>query len=284
MTTSPRPLFSVRTGLAPAPEHDGPFDGVPAHLLAPLQEWVNGVLSPRKPGAEEQALFICLQLRIPPSRSHHGQALYVKPLVQSAGAHLLDVVDKLLQTKTAHGYEVDQLSQILDDAGSAYRINEAADGLEERVTPAVRDAVLHTIAEAAGAPAAGSAADHLATAWRAAYGRNPDPVRAYSEAVKAVESAAHAVVQFNHSGATLGSMLGEFKTARHKFATVIPDPDGDPLAPVEAMMRALWKGQTSRHGAKDATVLETPETARASVHLAATLVQWFLSGAVTRTP
>ncbi|MFB7957851.1 hypothetical protein [Streptomyces sp. NPDC056045] len=284
MTTSPRPLFSVRTGLAPAPEHDGPFDGVPDHLLAPLQQWVKGVLGDRRPRGEEQAISICLQLRIPPSRSHHGEALYAKPLAQAAGARLLDVVDKLLQAETAHDYEINQLGRILDDAGSAYRINEAADGLEERVTPAVRDAVLHTIAEAAGAPAAGSAADHLAAAWRAAYGRNPDPVRAYSEAVKAVESAAHAVVQTNHPKATLGSMLGELKTARHKFAAVIPDPDGDPLAPVEAMMRALWKGQTSRHGAKDATVPETPETARAGVHLAATLVQWFLSGAVTRTP
>jgi hypothetical protein len=49
-------------------------------------------------------------------------------------------------------------------------------------------------------------------------------------------------------------------------------------------MRALWEGQTSRHGAQTAAVPETLEAARASVHLAATLVQWFISGAVVRTP
>lgn len=52
--------------------------------------------------------------------------------------------------------------------------------LAERVTPAVRDAVRQTIADAAAQTAAGSAADQLAASWQAAYGRNPDPVRAYS--------------------------------------------------------------------------------------------------------
>ncbi|MGW2779583.1 hypothetical protein ACWC4C_45180 [Streptomyces olivaceoviridis] len=50
------------------------------------------------------------------------------------------------------------------------------------------------------------------------------------------------------------------------------------------MMRALWEGQTSRHGAQTATVPETLDAARAGVHLAAALVQWFVSGAVARTP
>ncbi|SUP61782.1 Uncharacterised protein [Streptomyces griseus] len=48
-------------------------------------------------------------------------------------------------------------------------------------------------------------------------------------------------------------------------------------------MRTLWTGQTSRHGSQTGTVPETLEAARAGVHLAATLVQWFISGAVTRT-
>lgn len=46
----------------------------------------------------------------------------------------------------------------------------------------------------------------------------------------------------------------------------------------------LWDGQTSRHGKQTGTVPETLEAARAGVHLAAALVQWFVSGAVVRTP
>ncbi|MEV5308770.1 hypothetical protein [Streptomyces diastaticus] len=45
MTTAPRPRFSVRAGLADAPEHDGPYEGVPDHLLTPLQNWVEEALS-----------------------------------------------------------------------------------------------------------------------------------------------------------------------------------------------------------------------------------------------
>ncbi|MYV48403.1 hypothetical protein GT031_23235 [Streptomyces sp. SID2888] len=139
--------------------------------------------------------------------------------------------------------------------------------------------------EAADQQRAGSAADHLEAAWKAAYGRGPDAVRAYSEAIKAVESAAHAVVQPNNAKATLGTMLGEIRNARHKFTAAVPTPvGGDPIAPAEAMMRALWDGQTSRHGAQTATVPETLEAARAGVHLAAALVQWFVSGAVVRIP
>ncbi|MFE4830738.1 hypothetical protein [Streptomyces sp. NPDC056672] len=55
-------------------------------------------------------------------------------------------------------------------------------------------------------------------------------------------------------------------------------------APMEATMRALWEGQTSSRGALSATVPESLEAARAGVRLAAALVQWFVSGAVVRTP
>ncbi|MFJ5728345.1 hypothetical protein [Streptomyces paradoxus] len=227
---------------------------------------------------------ICLRLRIPPSLNRYGSPQYVKPLAQSTGTQLLDVVDEVLHSRAANSYEAEALGRMLDDAGSAYRVNEAGDGLEERVTPSVRDAVRQTIADAAAESAAGSAADHLAAAWQAAYGRGPDPVRAYSEAIKAVECAAHSVIQPNNGKATLGTMLGEIRNARHKFGAAIPSPVGDPIAPAEAMMRALWEGQTSRHGARTATVPETLAAARAGVHLAAALVQWFVSGAVIRTP
>ena len=124
---------------------------------------------------------------------------------------------------------------------------------------------------------------HLATAWNACFGLHLDPVRAYSEAIKAVECAAHALIEPKNSKATLGSMNAVLRNSRQKFTTVIPAPaGGDPIAVVEAMMRTLWEGQTSRHGAQTATTPETLEAARAGVHLAATLVQWFTSGVVTR--
>ncbi|MFD7978759.1 hypothetical protein [Streptomyces sp. NPDC059071] len=284
MTTAPRPRFSVRAGLTAASDHEGPFDDVPEHLLVPLQTWVEAALSYRGSPQEDQAQPIRLRLHIAPLRDRYLGVRYVKPLTQMSGPQLLDVVDEMLRSEVADDREVHDLMTMLDDAGSSYRVNEAGDGLEERVTPAVRDAVRHTIADAATTSSAGSAADHLAAAWQAAYGRGPDPVRAYSESIKAVEAAAHAVIQPNNAKATLGTMLGEIRNARHKFTTAIPvSVAGDPIAVAEAMMRALWDGQTSRHGGQAPTSPETLEAARAGVHLAATLVQWFVSGAVVRT-
>ncbi|MGY4917619.1 hypothetical protein ACWD9K_20775 [Streptomyces sp. 900116325] len=290
MTTTPRPRFSVRAGLA-EPTDDGPFEGMPEHLLVPLQSWVRESLTYGDGSPKEVARDICLRLRIAPITSNSRLGPQYREALMLSGTDLLDVVDEIIAHSITtpgrflNSWKIELLEELLDNAGSAYRVADSRDGLEERVTPAVRDAVRQTMADAAVAASSGSAADHLAAAWRAAYGRSPDPQRAYSEAIKAVESAAHAVVQGNNQKATLGTMLREIDNARHKFDTTISTPPGkDPMAPVEAMMRALWEGQTSRHGAQTATVSETLEAARAGVHLAAALVQWFVSGAVVRTP
>ncbi|MFI9548475.1 hypothetical protein ACIHAR_31940 [Streptomyces sp. NPDC052016] len=286
MTTTARQRFTVRAGLAEAVDDDAPYDGVPDHLGRPLQEWVDSVLQPNTHAEQTTvAEAVALRLRIPvPPR--YSAASYLGQIIND---DLLDVVDEVLQIMT----QVQRLDRksllnlefILDQGGSAYCINSEQDGLEVRIAPAVRDAVSHTVADAASESSAGSASEHLAAAWKAAYGRQPDPVRAYSESIKAVESAAHSVIQPNHAKATLGTMLGEIGNARAKFTTALDTPSGkDPIAPVEAMMRALWDGQTSRHGKQTATVPETLEAARAGIHLAATLVQWFISGAVVRNP
>ncbi|MFF5924208.1 hypothetical protein ACFY8C_38670 [Streptomyces flavochromogenes] len=285
MTTAPRPRFSVRAGRA-VPEFDGPFEGVPPHLTGPLQEWVQQALFVGREYDEDTAQILCMRLRISARRRGGGAFPYTWALQGCEGDELLDVIDALL----GYWFEIEAdgstevLEALLSNAGSAYRVTEMEDGLEERVTPAVRDAVRRTIAEAATAPSAGSAADHLAAAWQAAYGRGPDPERAYSESIKAVEAAAHAVIEPNNPKATLGTMLRVIRNSPEKFGAAIPPKNGDSIVPAEAMMRALWDGQTSRHGGQTPTVPETLESARAGVHLAAALVQWFVSGAVARTP
>ncbi|MFJ4784268.1 hypothetical protein [Streptomyces sp. NPDC088794] len=286
MTTTPRQRFTVRAGLAQAADDDAPYDGVPDHLARPLREWVDSVLLTNtavEQSAVAEAVALRLRITVP---SRHNAAYY---LSQLTGDNLLDVVDEVTLIMTSvdrmRSGGLEDLEFILDEGGSAYCINSEKNGLEIRIAPAVREAVNQTIADAAAEPSAGSASDHLAAAWKAAYGRQPDPVRAYSEAIKAAESAAHSVVQPNHARATLGTMLGEIGNARAKFTTALDTPaDKDPIAPIESMMRALWDGQTSRHGKKTSTVQESLEAARAGVHLAATLVQWFISGAVVRNP
>ncbi|MFF1794094.1 hypothetical protein ACFVXQ_07660 [Kitasatospora sp. NPDC058263] len=276
MTSVERSRFSVRLGLA-EDEDEAPYKGVPRHLVTSLQRWVRSHFSSSQ---DDYAEAMCLRLRI--AVSSGGNPTFV--LTAMDGMDLLDVVDAILahEDEDIGGDYSGELARILDAGGSAYRVNDAGDGLEERVTPAVREAVRTTVEGANVLPAAGSAGDHLSTAWQAAYGLEPDPVRVYSEAIKAVECAAHAVVQPNHARATLGTMLGELRSKPQLFATVVPGPQG--IGVVEAMLSTLWDGQTSRHGKQSPTVPESLASARAAVHLAAVLVQWFTSGAVARLP
>jgi hypothetical protein len=58
------------------------------------------------------------------------------------------------------------------------------------------------IQSASAKPEAGSAARHLRTAWDAVHALTPDPEKPYSQAIKAVESAAHALAEPKHSRAT----------------------------------------------------------------------------------
>lgn len=283
MSTAPRQRFSVRLGLS-SPVDDGPYEGVPAHLRAPLQAWVETQFDGYHDLDDSLADLICVRLRY----IQDSRRTAVDQLASSDDLVLLDVVDEVLALRTEIEREGDAdgaLEFWLSEGGSAYKVADDGTGLEWRVDPTVAAATKATVEAASNEPSAGSASEHLDLAWRAAYGLHPDSVRAYSEAIKAVEAAAHAVVQPNHKRATLGTMLGEIGNARSKFSTaIVAAPSGDPIAVVEAMMRALWDGQTSRHGKQTPTSPETVEAARAGVHLAATLVQWFVSGTVTRNP
>ncbi|GIE29015.1 hypothetical protein Ait01nite_020600 [Actinoplanes italicus] len=177
------------------------------------------------------------------------------------------------------------LQQHLDDARLIYRISEDGRRLVRRTEPASEIALTDASTAVDQMPASGSASDFLLSAWAALNGLHPDAPRAYSDAIKAVEAAAHSIVQPNHGTATLGSMLGEFRNAPHRFTASIGDPGTS--AGVEtafAMMTVLWKGQTSRHGGQLPTRLETEAEARAAVHLATTLVAWFATGIVQRQP
>ncbi|MFK0238847.1 hypothetical protein [Streptomyces vinaceus] len=147
---------------------------MPEHLLGPLQEWVQHALEHEALTADygdqdETERSLCLALRItakPRSKRREVGSKYYWALAESAGPRLLDVVAAVLAYKAKHGVDepqsVRRLIRLLEDAGSAYRVAWSADGLEERVTPGVRDAVHRTIADAAAAASAGSAADHLA--------------------------------------------------------------------------------------------------------------------------
>jgi hypothetical protein len=178
-----------------------------------------------------------------------------------------------------------QLARILEQGSSAYRVNDDNTGLVRRVDATVT-AAFEAAAAAAGANShSGSAAGQIRSAWNELYGLKPDAPAAFRAAIQAVESASHAIIEPNNAKATLGSMLGQLRSAPERFELVIPGPDqtGN-IEPLIKMLELIWNGQTSRHGARTVTRPETQEEANMAVHLAVLLVHWFATGAVRRKP
>jgi hypothetical protein len=177
----------------------------------------------------------------------------------------------------------EELARLLGDALSVLRVRADGRGLERRPGIGTEEAFRETVRNAEAAADAGSAAAHLREAWGCAYALHPDPGKAYGEAIKAVEAAAHAVLLPADAMATLGKMRGHLGANHSKFALVIGGPDGrGDVSPLLDCISLLWDGQTSRHGSRRPTRSETLEEAVMAVHLAVMLVQWFTSGAVRK--
>jgi hypothetical protein len=207
-----------------------------------------------------------------------GNVLYDDGYV--ADDDLYDVIDAFLDLDDG---DPSSLQEYLDDALSEYTVSEDKKSLVHRAEPLAAAAMIDSRSHAGGRADAGSASDHLAAAWAAAFALHPDTSKSYGESIRAIEAAAHAIVEPGNSLATLGTMIRYMRDHSADFRLVLPGP-GVSADTATAMMSVLWKGQTSRHAGQTPTRKETVEEARAAVHLAVVLVQWFSCGIVRHIP
>jgi hypothetical protein len=185
------------------------------------------------------------------------------------------LVNYLLANGHAHG---GRLKTILLDAGSVWTVAAADKGkcyLVRRVPDGVADA-------AVAAFRYGDAGKRLAQAWEASFGVDPDPTKAYSMAVKAVEDAAIPVVCPNDRTATLGKVIGIVNSGTWKLPHLREDPNAPTHDVLLGMMRTLWVGQHDRHGGPSTAGVPavTQAEAESAVMLAVTLVGLFETGKV----
>lgn len=254
-----------------------PFEDVPAHLHEPLWAWLEMHIG-NKPNAL-RAAAARLRLVIPdPGNMMSWSLRGFREHCDQRPTLMLDAVEFLLPSvvRLDGPQAAQELQRLLLVCHSLYRVRDDGAGLEECIDPAVRDRMREVVTAAVGSPG-----EHLTAAWNCAYGRTLDPVKAYSEAIKAVEAAAAPIVSPTNAKATLGTMIRDVKAKPSKWTFAISAQGDDGVLAVLRMMAALWDGQTSRHGGNAPTQPETPESARAAVHLAATLVQFFIGGGVT---
>lgn len=288
-----RTFQRLRDRLAGRAPDDSLHEGVPEWLVAPLRYWLADTLD----GEDDLARSAALRLRIVLARGESYRGM----LVKSSPDDLLEVVDAVIQLHpgwewptygSGYGtanYFADKLLRLrsdLLDAGSLYEIDPKGRCLVARVDQTVRDAADKAIS-VAGKDAAG----HLRAAWVAAYGLQPDPDKAYDEAVRAVESVACPLISPKADGRrTLGKAIADLKsdlTANSpKWELALPDTTGAPASvePLIKMMAAIWDGQVSRHSGSSKSRRQTQAEAEAAVHLAATLVQWLSTGVLKGRP
>jgi hypothetical protein len=226
-----------------------------------------------------------------------AQQTYRMRLLDATGMDLLTVVDAVLQlhpgwdwmpearvwgekqTQEAFVILLADLQGILIDGGSQYRADSAR-CLVRRVDATVQDAADKTIS---GLPV--KPADHLKAAWVAAYGIEPDPDRAYDEAILAIEEIACPLVSPTNSRATLGTVIAQLEGQTGKWELAVGDSTGQPASidRFVGMLKLLWQGQ-SRHGGAANSRKQTQDEAEAVVHMAITLAHWLTSGVLRRKP
>ncbi|WP_432945823.1 hypothetical protein ACQPXM_06600 [Kribbella sp. CA-253562] len=273
------PLSRRRTGL---PSEDS-VEGMPEWLYPQVAEWLyqvlqytGGPVSALRPGhgLSPQTRQVMLRIRT------GNQPWLLKP----EDPLFLDAVDAAIRWidwgewpsyRNEYG-DPSTLEAVLEAANSAWRATWQ--GLERRQDPTVTAAVMDAVV-GAGA----EAGEHLAAAWTAAYGRQPDPDKAYDEAVLAVEALACPLVCPDNSRRTLETVVRDLRNQSNQWELLIGDASGRPAVPdrLAGMLALLWEGQ-SRHAGSPNSRRQTPSEGEAAVHLAATLVQWFSGGVLRR--
>src|SRR6266508_2881695 len=278
------------------------FEGVPDHLAEPLESWALNYLTVN-PSGDHLATKVAVRLRLQLITMTAGKlpervvrtAVHERLLLDlvDAAIHLDDHLEReILESRQQAlalamrgedcgplGSKTAQLVQCLDDVltqgGSAYQVDWQLRGLIRRVDPAISAVAGKVMADNA------RSGPHLQAAWVATYGLHPDPAKAYDEAVRAVEAAAIPVVLPNGTRETLGKVRAHLRDAAAKWQLAVEGQNAGDVAPAVAMIGLLWEGHVRHEGAPNLRPQRQDE-AEMAVHLAATLVQWFQSGAIRR--
>lgn len=262
----------VRGNPASEAQYDVLHEGVPAWLRPSLLAWLKAHMNAGRADSVQRRL----QLPIPPS---DAVVLGVLAHAEEDEENFLDVVDavcaQIVPTSSA-GAAVTRMLREANSAWSTEAVSPVGMRLvrvvDETVTAAVRESTTH-----------GRAGEHLQTAWVSAYSRDPNASHAYNKAVRAVEAAARPVVTPKDQRATLGKMITALTDAPQKWTVVLAAEGLNSVKSVAAMCELIHRAQLDRHGTdiEDVPLDVSLNEAQAAVHVAATLVQLFSSGAIT---
>lgn len=265
-----KPL-SVREGTT---KDEAPYEGVPAHLLEPLCQWVNSVFGQDSTttiltGSESSGsrLASAIRLTVPPNPYGILTVRDVTASLRKKPELALDAVDAVIHFGAVSEGALYDLTEILQLAGSVWQVDTSGERLIRRV-----DATAAAAFEEASSPS-DVASSELQEAWIAAYGRNPDASDAWDHSIKAVEAILIPIVTPSKKKATLGDVVGMLDSQGPRWQLALyGHDDSQSVAPLVSMLRLMWPNP-DRHGSTSRREPSLDE-AQAVVNLAVTIVQW----------
>ena len=263
-------------------------DGVPPWLVQPILTWLYPFFCYEDdwlPGIQyRRALLMELQIDLKISLQWINDEYAYRSLYESFAGDpplCLRVVDWCLH-KCENPVVAADLEVSLERGSSAYTVGALANAtfeLHDRISKTVTRSV-----ETSATPGS-SSEHHLSLAWSHIYGQEKNLGAGYLEAIKAVECVAIPVSIPDNPTGTLGQVIAAMADKPSKWETSLKPPEGvDAMEHIIGMLRLLWRSQRDRHGVPDPAprIITIQTEAEAAVHLAATLVHWFDSGAVSR--
>lgn len=228
---------------------------------------------------------VCIQLRRPQPNSARDFLSSLNPSEYADVVHMA-IQFGYLEVQAGERddedllFEVSRLETILSDSG--FYLAATTRGLEYRVDPTVVAAAESAVGEARKF-GKHNAAVRLESAWEKAYSLDPDPTESIAEAIRAVEAVMLPTVVPKDLKAIYSKGVGALRDNKDKWRLAIETQNGaDDIDVVISMLNRLGTAHLERHEGNVAKGVDTVESARACVHLAATLVQWFSMGAVVK--
>lgn len=258
------------------------YEGVPAHLVVPLETWVGNQIS-------EYELARTVQLRLRLDLGHYAPTASAIVIAADGNPSLmLDIVDLLLLLLHHRREGLDRaeirnqvltLVIMLREASSAYTLDVSGAWSLVRRVDATAEAAVSDIIERQG-----YASDLIKAAWKATFQHDADFEAAYRASVLAAESVACATFTPDDKRPTLGKAIAHLgNTVDHWTVGNLDEVQQASGHTLLAMLRTIWHNH-ERHVGQGGTPPEsvTSEEAEAVLFLTVTVVQWFERGFVRR--
>jgi hypothetical protein len=269
-----------------APGEQTLVDGIPRWMYPSVWEWVSDKFVRRE--IYDSRAYLDMSLAREVERTFRLSFGNLDPYYDPASSFrsieqafadpklTLKLLDFLL--KRSSNEAARNLQEILHQSGSKWSVTSTGNGWE------LVQRVEEVVEQAKDTLPTGLAKERLSEAWKLAYGQNPNPSAAYSEAIKAMEASLVELVEPNNKKATFGTIIAKLRDQKWTIASDSRARLGENNLLVD-LCNLAWKGQSDRHATDFETFRNvTQADAELAISVALFVVHASNRGNILRNP